>query len=92
MLITSARVDPVTSGPVPAVNGPSSARNCRPATRVWLATAKSRRAKKPAPANPAGYSSSRQSLQRMTVPGGYSKSVSPHKRNPAFRQIALDAG
>ena len=28
MLITSARVDPVTSGPVPVANGPSSARSC----------------------------------------------------------------
>ena len=40
----------------------------------------------------AGYSSSRQSLQRMMVPGGYSKSVSPHRLKPAFRQMAFDAG
>jgi len=45
MLITRARVDPVTSGPVPVSNGLSSARNSRPATAVWLATAKLRRAK-----------------------------------------------
>ena len=46
MLITSARVDPVTSGPVPVANDPSSARSCRPATVVRLATVKLRRAKK----------------------------------------------
>lgn len=40
----------------------------------------------------ARYSSSCQSLQRMMVPGGYSKSVSPRRLKPAFRQIALDAG
>lgn len=31
MLITSARVAPVTRGPLPGANGPSSARNCKPA-------------------------------------------------------------
>ena len=46
MLITSARVDPVTNGPVPVANGPSSARNRSSATWVRLATVKSRRAKK----------------------------------------------
>jgi hypothetical protein len=45
MLMTSARVDPVTSGPALVANGPSSARSCRPATVVRLATVKLRRAK-----------------------------------------------
>jgi hypothetical protein len=48
MLIRRARVDPVTRGPVPVANGPSSARSCRPATAVRLATVKFRRAKKSA--------------------------------------------
>jgi hypothetical protein len=39
MLITSARVDPVTSGPVLVANGPSSARSCRRVTVVTLAAA-----------------------------------------------------
>jgi hypothetical protein len=42
MAITSARVDPVTRGPVPAANGPSSARSSSSATRVRLGTAKLR--------------------------------------------------
>jgi hypothetical protein len=39
-----------------------------------------------------GHSSSRQSLQRMMVPAGYSMSVSPSRVKPAFRQIVFDAG
>ena len=44
ILITNASVDPVTSGPAPVANGPSSARSCNPAAAVWLATVKLRRA------------------------------------------------
>ena len=40
MLITSARVDPVTSGPVVVANGPSLARSCSPAMVVRLGTVK----------------------------------------------------
>lgn len=45
MFITSARVEPVTSGPELEVNGPSSARSCSPASIVRLGTVKLRRAK-----------------------------------------------
>ena len=61
MLITSARVDPVTSGPVLVANGPSLARSCRPATVVRLATVKFRRAKKSATGVSASTSSVRDS-------------------------------
>ena len=36
--------------------------------------------------------SSRQSLQRMTVPGGYSKSRASSSVKPSLRQIALEGG
>jgi hypothetical protein len=39
MLITSVRVDPMTSVPLPVPNGPSSARSCRRVTVVTLAAA-----------------------------------------------------
>src|ERR1700746_556876 len=48
MLITSARVDPVTRRPVPVANGPSSARSRRSATGGWLAHGELRRAQEPA--------------------------------------------
>ena len=77
---------------VPARNDPGARRH-----RAGLAAAP-HRGRLSAPKRPlalavrARYSSSRQSLQRMMVPGGYSKSVSPDRLKPAFRQIALDAG
>ena len=38
----------------------------------------------------AAKSSSRQSLQRMGLPGGYSKSKAPSSSNPSLRQIAFE--
>lgn len=56
---------------------------------MWVIFAVSGCASSPASILPAaGYNSNRQSLQRMMVPGGYSKSVSPQRMKPAFRQTS----